>query len=403
MKSYTYIARDHTGTKREGLLAANSAHEALEILHHKHLTPIGVHETVGVGSGKRKAVHRGRVRSADLGAVSWQLSTMLDGGLSITSALEIIAEDTDNLQLRHVLQHTLAKVAEGKLLSDGLGEFPHVFNPLALAIVIAGETSGDLGQALRTLAEYFDNRDRIAKKVRSAVSYPIFVLTLITGIVIGIMTLIVPRFQMIFSQLGGNLPAFTRAFMGFYTFLCHNALYVVAALACLVFGTLTLLKTKSGHQLLSRAVLRLPLFGKLFSEAFVAMFCRTIATLLNAGVPVLESFEILRGMSNNDVITSAIARVKQHVMGGSNVALGMTAAGFFPNMVVKMAQVGEESGSLPEILQKTSDHYERKITATIDTLTRLLEPVMITTVGAVVLVVVIALYLPIFTISDVGH
>ena len=133
------------------------------------------------------------------------------------------------------------------------------------------------------------------------------------------------------------------------------------------------------------------------------MFCKTVATLLEAGVPVLDAFEILRGMSSNDVIVSAIARVKQHVTGGSNVALGMAAAGFFPNLVIKMAQVGEESGSLATILRKTSEHYERRITSTIDSMTGLLEPIMITTIGAIVLVVVIALYLPIFTISDVGH
>ena len=403
MKSYTYTARDHTGARREGLLAANSANEALEILHQRHLTPIGVHETLAQGKKRRKTVHRGRVRSADLGAVCWQLSTMLEGGLTITTALEIIAEDTDNLQLRHILQQTVGKVSEGKLLSDGLGAFPHVFNRLALAIVIAGETSGDLGQALRTLAEYFDSRDRIRKKIQSAVSYPIFVLSLITVIVIGIMTLIVPRFQMIFTQLGGKLPAFTRAFMGFYEIVRYNTLYVVIAVVSVAVGAVMMSRTKSGHRFLSRAVLRLPLFGKLFSEAFVAMFCKTIATLLEAGVPVLEAFEILRGMSTNDVIITAITRVKQHVTGGSNVALGMAASGFFPNLVIKMAQVGEESGSLPAILRKTSDHYERRITATIDTLTRLMEPVMITTVGAVVLVVVIALYLPIFTISDVAH
>ncbi len=303
MKSYTYTARDRTGSRHEGMLAANSDNEALEILHQRHLTPIEIHETLARGGRKRKTVHHGRIRSGDLGAVCWQLSTMLEGGLTITTALEIIAEDTDNLRLRHILQQTLTKVSEGKLLSDGLSAFPHVFNRLALAIVIAGETSGDLGQALRTLAEYFDSRDRIAKKVRSAIAYPIFVLVLITGIVTSIMTLIVPRFQMIFAQIGGTLPAFTRAFMGFYDLLCHNALYVVIVIA---------------------------------------------------GVPVLEVFEILRGMSANDVIISAIARVKQHVMGGSNVALGMTVAGFFPNMVIRMAQVGEESGSLPMILRKTS-------------------------------------------------
>jgi type IV pilus assembly protein PilC len=253
------------------------------------------------------------------------------------------------------------------------------------------------------LAEYFDGRDRIAKRIRGAVTYPIFVLSLITIIVVAIMALVVPRFRTIFAQLGGELPAFTRAFMGFYDVLCHNTLYVLTGLAGAVFGSVLLARTKRGHCVLSKTVLRLPLFGKLFTEAFIATFCKTIATLLEAGVPVLDAFEILRGMSSNDVIVAAVARVKQHVTGGSNVALGMAAAGFFPNMVIKMAQVGEESGSLPVILRKTSDHYERRIAATIDAMTGLLEPLMITTIGAVVLVVVIALYLPIFTISDVAH
>ncbi len=403
MKSYTYIARDATGARREGMLAANSTHEALEILHARKLTPIEVGETLARDDKQRKAARRGRVRSADLGAVCWQLSTMVEGGMTITTALDIIAEDTENLQLRHILQQALGKVREGKLLSDGLSEFPRVFNRLALAIVTAGETSGDLGQALRTLAEHFDSRDRIARKIRGAICYPVFVLVLVTVIFIAIMALIVPRFRTIFAQLGGELPAFTRAFMGVYDVLCHNTLYVIAAVVGVVSGAVLLSRTKGGHRFLSRAVLRLPLFGKLLSEAFIAMFCRTIATLLEAGVPVLDAFEILRGMSTNDVIISAIARVKQNLTGGSNVALGLEAAGFFPNMVVKMTQVGEESGSLSAILRKTSDHYERRITSTIDTMTGLLEPVMITLIGAVVLVVVIALYLPIFTISDVGH
>ncbi len=403
MNSYTYTARDRTGLRREGLLAANSTNEAIEALRQRRLTPVDVHETVGRSVRKHKTVHRSRIRSSDLAAMSWQLSAMLDGGLAITATLEIIAEDTENLQLRHILQQTLAKVREGKLLSDGLSDFPTVFNRLALAIVIAGETSGDLGRALRMLAEHFEARDRIARKVQNAVSYPIFVLSLIGAIIVGIMALIMPRFQMIFTQIGGELPAFTRTFMGFYGFLCRNMLCMFLAVVLAVFAAVALARTPSGHRLLSHVVLRLPLFGRLFSEAFVAMFCRTVATLLEAGVPVLECFEILRGLSNNDVISSAVARVKQYIASGSNVALGMTAAGFFPNMVVKMAQAGEESGSLPTMLRKTSDHYERRITATIDTLTRLLEPVMIAIVGAVVLVVVIALYLPIFTISDAAH
>jgi type IV pilus assembly protein PilC len=402
MKSYTYVARDARGVRRDGMLAANSPSEVLEILHQRQLTPIGVQETVVKGSKDRRSA-RGRVKSADLGAVCWQLSTMLEGGVSITTALDIIAEDADNVQLRQVLQRARARVSEGRLLSEGLSNCPKVFNRLALAIIVAGETSGDLGGALRALAEHFDSRDRLAKKIRGAIAYPIFVVSLITLVIIGIMTLIVPRFRMIFDQLGGQLPAFTRAFMGFYDGLCHHALYFVGAGALAVGGLVLLSRTKDGHAALSRIILRLPLFGKLFTESFVAMFCGTTATLLEAGVPVLDTLEILRGMTTNDVIVSALGRVKQHVTGGSNVALGMAAAGFFPNMVVKMTQVGEESGSLPSILRKTSEHYERRVAATINALTGLLEPVMITTIGAVVMIVVVALYLPIFTMSGLGH
>ena len=150
MNSYTYTARDRTGSRREGLLAANSANEAMETLRQRHLTPVDVHETLARGVKKHKAVRHSRVRSADLGAMSWQLSTMLEGGLSITTALDIIAEDTENLQLRHILQRTLAKVSEGKLLSDGLSDFPHVFNRLALAIVIGYYVIGNVHHALHT-------------------------------------------------------------------------------------------------------------------------------------------------------------------------------------------------------------------------------------------------------------
>lgn len=402
MKSYTYVARDAGGARRDGMLAANSSNEAVEILHHRRLTPIGIRETPVRGVREHKSA-RGRVKSADLGAVCWQLSTMLEGGVSITTALDIIAEDTENLQLRRVLQQARGRVSEGRLLSEGLTGCPRIFNRLALALLVAGETSGDLGGALRALAEHFDNRDRIVKKIRGAIAYPIFVVSLITAVIIGIMTLIVPRFQMIFQQLGGQLPAFTRTFMQCYDALCHHALYFGATGALTVGGLVLLSRTKQGHVLLSKLVLRLPLFGKLFAELFVAKFCRTTATLLEAGVPVLDTLEILRGMTTNDVIATALARVRQHVTGGSNIALGMSAAGFFPNMVVKMAQVGEESGALPSILRKTSEHYERRIAATIEALTGLLEPIMITTIGAIVLIVVIALYLPIFSMSGLAH
>jgi len=401
MKSFTYAARDAGGARRDGILAANSPQEVLEILHRRRLTPVRIQETVVKRAAEAKGSRR-RIKSADLGAMCWQLSTMLEGGLSITAALDVIAADTENLRLRQLLQQARTKVSEGRLLSESLAGSPGIFSPLAVAIIVAGETSGDLGQALSTLAEHFDSRDKLARKIRGAVAYPIFVLALITAIVIGIMTLIVPRFQLLFSQFGGKLPAFTQAFLRFYDVLCGNALYFGVALALGIGSVLLLARTRGGHYFLSQIVLHLPLFGRLLCESFVAVFCRTMSTLLHAGVPVLDALGILRGMTGNDVIIAAIACVKQHVRGGSSIALGLTAAGFFPNMVVKMTQVGEESGDLPAILRKTSEHYERRVTSTIDTMTSLLEPLMITTICSIVLVVVIALYLPIFTMSEVA-
>ena len=197
------------------------------------------------------------------------------------------------------------------------------------------------------------------------------------------------------------MPAFTRGFMGFYDILAHNILYIIGAIVLFVFSISIFNKTKSGHLFFSKFILKMPLFGKLFSHAFIVTFCRTMATLLSSGASVLEVFNILVGMTSNDVIRDAIIRTKEYVVGGSNISKSMASAGFFPNMIVKMIQVGEESGSLPAVLERASQHYERKVDSLVTSMTSLLEPVMIVSVGAIVSVVVIALYLPIFTMSDV--
>jgi len=231
-------------------------------------------------------------------------------------------------------------------------------------------------------------------------AYPIFVLSFIIIIVIFIMAFIVPRFRKIFDQIGGTMPAFTRGFMGFYDILRYNLHYIIGLVIVLIVVATFVSRTKKGHYLFSRLALAIPMFGNILSQAFVATFCRTTSTLLSSGVSVLEAFTILTGMTDNDIIKSAIVKTRENIVGGSNISLSMSSAGFFPNMVIKMIQVGEESGSMPEVLEKTSEHYERKVDSTVTTLLSLLEPIMIISVGGIVSVVVIALYLPIFTMSD---
>lgn len=401
MKSYKYIARDLSGAKKEGLAQAVSSTDVLAWLREQGFTPVAVNEiSLGVRKAQRVSYRR-RVKSSDLAAFCWQFSTMLEGGIPITIALDTIAEDIENLQLQQILMQVAEALRKGETISESISHFPGVFNQLFCAMILAGESSGNLPIALRRLAEYFDNRDRLIKKIRSAVTYPSFVFCFVILVVTIIMTFIVPRFRSMFEQFGGELPAFTQAFMRFYDALRANIVYIIGSILVVIILTILIYtKTNKGHYLISKMVLKLPLFGKLFSQAFIAMFCRTMSALIAAGVPILEVLDLLTTMTNNDIIKSAIIRTREHIIEGSSISLSMAAAGFFPNVMVKMVQVGEESGSLPMVLEKTSNHYERKVDTTITTAMALLEPLMIVTVGAIVLVVLLAMYLPIFTMSE---
>jgi len=327
---------------------------------------------------------------------------LVHGGIPITSALDSISEDIENPRLRQIMQHVLEEVQRGETFSESIGKFPKVFNRLSCAMILAGETGGNLPAALRRLAEYFDNRDKLAKKVKGAMAYPAFIFGFIVLIVIFIMAFIIPRFRAIFDQIGGELPAFTQLFMGFYDLLKDNLLIIIGAL---LFTTISAVficsKTRKGHFLFSKFVLAVPLFGKVLAQAFLATFCRTMATLLDSGVSVLEVFDILSTMSSNDIITGAITRTRKQIVEGSNISASLAESGFFPRLVAKMVEVGEESGSLSRVLDRTAEYYERRVDATVTTLLSLLEPIMIVSVGGIVSVVVIALYLPIFSMSDI--
>ena len=402
MNNFQYVARDSSGAKKEGCLQAATADDAVNWLREKGFIPISITESRAAARKKKVKGRRKKIKSGELAALCWQLNTMTEGGIAITAALEAISEDIENLQLQTIIRSILEKVQKGQTLSDSIATFPKVFNNLSCAMILAGETSGDLPGALRRLAEYFDNRDKLAKKVKGAMAYPIFVLVFIIIIVIFIMSFVVPRFREMFDQIGGELPAFTVAFMSFYDFLKSHLLHIIGFVTVLSISTVYLSRTKKGHYLFSRLALTLPLMGKILSQAFVVTFCKTMGTLLDAGVSVLEVFDILSTMTSNDVIKSAVTQTRQQIVGGSNLSLSMSRAGFFPNMVVKMMQVGEESGSLPKVLERTAMYYERKVDSTITTVMGLLEPLMIVVVGAIVLVVVLALYLPIFSMEPKG-
>jgi type IV pilus assembly protein PilC len=400
MKSFKYIARDSSGVRKEGHLQAAYPNDVASWLREQGFTPISIKESsVKPKKTKQRGGRRKRIKSGELAALCWQLNTMTEGGIPITAALQAISEDIENLRLQEILQQVLEKVQKGQTLSDSIAEFPKVFNQLSCAMILAGETSGNLPDALRRLAEYFDNRDKLAKKVKGAMAYPIFVFVFIIIIVVFIMAFVVPRFRDIFDQIGGEMPAFTVAFMNFYDILSSHVLHIIGFVIVATIAIVFFSKTPKGHYFFSRLSLTLPLMGKILSQAFVATFCKTMGTLLAAGVSVLEVFDIISTMTTNDVIKTAVTQTRQQIVSGTNLSTSMSEAGFFPNMVVKMMQVGEESGSLPKVLERTAVYYERKVDSTITTVMGLLEPLMIVVVGAIVLIVVLALYLPIFSME----
>ena len=405
MITYRYVALDYTGKMKEGLTSAASETDVLGWLREQGCTPVSV-DVVSSGVKTRWRIPLlQRIRSSELAAVFWQLTTMVEGGITIAEGLDAIAEDIENARLEKILRRILARIERGGAFSEGMAEFPRVFNKLTIALIMAGETGGNIGEAFRRVAEYFTNRDKLARKVKKATAYPAFVVGFIVFIVILIMTLVIPRFRDIFEQIGaGQLPAFTQSFMATYDFIVQNVFYVVGTILLVILvTTLSYTRTPTVHYLFSALALRLPLFGKLFKQAFIASFCRTMSNLLRGGVPVLEVFDILCDMTSNDVMRSALEKTRADIVSGAGIHLSMAGTRFFPNMVIKMVRAGEESGSLWKLLDRTADYYEEKVDALISAMTSLLEPILIIIVGLIVLAVVVALYMPIFSLSDIAH
>jgi len=400
MNEYRYVVKDKSGIRREGTRKAVCQHDVLVWARDNDFVPITVEQ---VNLKKRKGIFRkhGRVGSADIANFCWQLATMMKGGISITEALTTIADDMKNVKFSGIIRQIGEGIKGGESFSDRIAAFPETFDKLFYGMVLAGESSGSMPMVLHRLANYYDNRDKLIRKVRGAMAYPVFVVGFIFVIVTVMAVFIIPRFRDIFDTIGGRLPAFTEAFLGVYDFMMKYAVYNLMILAAGIVTLVWYCRTVKGHYNLSRFTLSLPLFGQIILQAFVALFCRTTSALLSAGVSVLNSLDILGAMSRNDVIKHALFSTKDSVIKGSSISFSLTAAKLFPNLLLKMVRVGEQSGSLPDVLERTAEYYERRVEDAISTMTKMLEPILIITVGAIVLVTVIALYLPIFYLSDV--
>lgn len=397
---YRVKARSRTGRLVESKLKAVSEAEALAQIRQQGMTPIAI-EAGGTGLNREIHFGKGRVSRKDLAVFSRQFATMLNSGLPILRCLSILAEQSDSSRLRDVLLEVREKVEKGDALSEALARHDE-FPPIMVSMVRAGEVGGFLDETMLQIAEATESEVRLRGKIKAALTYPVAVGVIAVLITIGMLIFIVPVFATLFSEFGGELPLPTRILV-MASDTISNPLFFVPVLA--VIGGLVIWYRRSRNSPGVRRVVdplkfRIPVFGRLFRTIALARFTRNFATLLKAGVPILTTLDIVGDTSGNVVIADAVSDIKESVRQGTGISRPLTRHPVFPDMIVQMIAVGEDSGALDQMLEKVADFYDQEAEATTEQLMALLEPVMIVTLGGIVGGMIIAMYLPIFKIFD---
>ena len=398
--TFTYKVRDQVGKVVEGQLEAEDQSLVVEKLRSMGYTPISISKRNEKKLNTEINIPglSNRVPLKDVSVMARQFATMINAGLSILRSLAILAEQTENKELGRVLGEVRLDVERGSSLSAALNRHPKVFNRLFVAMVRSGESSGTLDSVLMRLAHTIEKQVELRRKVKSAMTYPIMVGIVVFSIAMIMLVFIVPQFQSIYTSLGGELPAPTQILLKiskivrtFFPFLI-----VLGIVAAVLFRRW--IKTESGQRIWDAFKLRVPIFGGLAQKTALARFARTLGSLTRAGVPILESLEIVADTAGNTVIADAVHDTQRGVKGGDSIARPLEQHEVFPPMVVQMMAVGEETGALDEMLDKIADFYESEVEATVDALTSLIEPLLIVVMGIMVGGMVISLYLPLFNI-----
>ncbi len=344
----------------------------------------------------------GGIDTRDKAVFSRQFAALINAGVSMVRSLTIMAEQTTNPKLKKYLKVIKADVESGKNLSDSIRPFPDAFDGLYCSMVQAGEVGGVLDECLNRLAKLLEDVDRLAKQIKSALTYPVVVCILAVGIFLGMVIFILPTFEGVYEELGGELPAFTQFFMNISKFLRTPAYSLGAIFFVLMIGFayVRFYSTPTGKLTIDSISLKTPVFGDLIQKSAVARFCRTFGALTRSGVPVLTALEICRDTAGNTVISNAVDASRQSISEGGQISPAIDRAKVFPIMAVQMIAVGEETGELDAMLMKVADFYELEVEEAVKALTSLMEPVLIVVLGGMVGCIIVAMYLPMFKIFD---
>ena len=394
MARFLWEATTRAGEKRRGAMEADSAVQVEARLRGDGLTIDRVRREpiqITIGSG---------VTPKDLQVFTRQLATMIDAGLPLVQCLDILAIQTPNKIFARILGQVKSTVEQGATFSDALRRHPKVFDDLYVNLVAAGEVGGILDTILNRLAVYIEKAVKLRGQIRSALFYPVSILVVAIAVIAVMLLKVIPTFASMYKEMGhADLPAATKFVInlsrGFVTrwYLYAGALFGVVA------GSAMIRRTDRGKEIFDRVLLRLPILGGTLRKIVVARFTRTLGTLLNSGVPILDALDICSRTAGNKVVEQAIARARDKIAEGHDMAGPLAESRVFPAMVVQMIGVGEQTGAMDQMLQKIADFYEEEVDAAVSALTSLIEPVMMAFLGVVVGGLIIAMYLPIFKLA----
>lgn len=395
---FIWKGTDKNGQQAKGEINASSRAMARAQLRQKGIQPRSVRKKPKPLFGERKK----SIKPADVAVFSRQLATMMKAGVPLVQSFDIVADGLDNASMRELVNTIKNDVAAGSGLAPALAKYPRHFDELFCSLVAAGEAAGTLETMLDRIATYKEKTEQLKAKIKKALMYPaavIVVAIIVTGI---LLVRVVPQFADTFQGFGADLPAFTLFVLELSEFTQQwwFALLVAMAACAYLFKELRL-RSRGFATAIDRLVLKLPIFGVIVHDAVVARFSRTLSTTFGAGVPLVEALESTAGASGNAIYSQAILQIRDEVTTGSSLYQSIKGVGLFPNMLLQMVSIGEESGQLDEMLSKVADHYEEAVDNAVDNLSSLMEPMIMVILGLLIGGLMVAMYLPIFMLGSV--
>ncbi len=392
---FEWEGKNSSGHKQKGMISSPSADLVKAKLRRQGIIPSKIRKKRREFGGKQK------IEAGDIALFARQLTTMMGAGVPMVQSFEIVANGMDNKSMRDMVNGIKAEVESGSNLTNALRKYPDQFDELFCSLTEAGEQSGTLETLLGEIATYKEKSESLKKKIKKALFYPVAVLIVAFIVTAILLVFVVPQFESLFVGMGGDLPAFTKMIVTASEFM-QSWWYVMFGGVGLFVWVFAQAKKRSKPfaELLDKLALKAPVFGDIVVKAATARFARTLATMSKAGVPLVEAMESVAGVAGNSVFEKAILKMKDEAATGQRLTASIESSGLFSNMVVQMVSIGEESGSIDDMLAKVADYYEEEVDNAVDAMTSLMEPMIMAFLGVVIGGLVVGMYLPIFKMGD---